>query len=155
MKQEAGTLRELTPDRSTPTSGLAWAPVLLRQRGMDLYDVKAAGIRGPLNSREISHLFRSGLLHRRVRCKPKGESNWRTIGELFPLLEYGFGGYSLPLEGSKSVGFRLALALLAALMATGVFLYCNRSVRDSTDIRVVTNSPSHQVVTPIVIVRSN
>ena len=108
---------------------------------MDLYEVKAPGIRCPLNSGEISHLFRSGHLHRRVRCKPKGESNWQTIGELFPLLEYGFGGYSLPSEDSKFFGRRLALALLVALMATGVMLYCNRSIRDSTAVRVVARLP--------------
>lgn len=58
---------------------------------MDLYDVKARGLRSPLNSREISHLLRAGYLHRRMPCKPKGETRWLTIGELFPLLEYGAG----------------------------------------------------------------
>ena len=122
---------------------------------MDLYEVKAPGIRGPLNSGEISHLFRSGHLHRRVRCKPKGESNWQTIGELFPLLEYGFGGYSLPLEASKSVGRRPAVALLVTLIASGAYLCCDRPAHGSTGVRSVAELPSHQVVAPIVIARSN
>ena len=156
MNQEAVTLPELTLSRSSPASVLPWAPVLLSERGMDLYDVKAPGIRSPLTAREISHLFRSGHLHRRVRCRPPGESIWRTIGELFPLLEYGIGSYSLPLEESKSVGSRLALTLLAALTASGICLYCIRSVRDSNNPRVVSKSAVHQVVVePIVIARGN
>ena len=122
---------------------------------MNLYEVRAPGINCPLNSREISHLFRSGHLHQRVRCKPKGESSWRTIGELFPLLEYGIGGYSLPPEGSKPVGRRRTLALFAALMATAAYLYCDRSFRGSTDVRSAAKSPSHQVAAPIVIARNN
>ena len=121
---------------------------------MDLYEVKARGLRCPLNSGEISHLFRVGHLHRRVRCKPRGEANWRTIGELFPLLEYGLGGYSLPPEESKPVGRRLGLVLLATLMATGAYLCCNRSARDSTDVTSVAESLSHQVAGPIAIARS-
>ena len=122
---------------------------------MDLYEVKAPGIRFPLNSGEISHLFRSGHLHRRMRCKPKGASIWLTIGELFPLLEYGSGGYSLPAEDSAHVGRRLALALLAGLMATGVYLYSDRSARVATNFRAAGESPHHQVAAPIVIARNN
>jgi hypothetical protein len=124
---------------------------------MDLYDVKARGIRSPLNSREISHLFRSGHLHRRVRCKPKGEANWQTVGELFPLLEYGIGGYSLPPEDAKPAARRLVLAFagVAALLATGIFFYCNRSARDFIDVRSAAESLSHPVAESAVLARGN
>jgi hypothetical protein len=124
---------------------------------MDLYDVKARGIRSPLNSREISHLFRSGQLHRRARCKPRGEASWRTIGELFPLLEYGVGGYSLPPENMKSAGRRLGFAFAgaAAVLATGIFLYCNRSGRDLIDVRSAAETLSHPATEPVVLARCN
>ena len=124
---------------------------------MDLYDVKARGIRSPLNSREISHLFRSGHLQRRVRCKPRGEASWQTIGELFPLLEYGIGGYSLPPEDAKPAARRLVLAFagVAALMATGMFLYYNRSARDLIDVRSAAEILSHPATESVVLARSN
>ena len=124
---------------------------------MDLYDVKARGIRSPLNSREISHLFRSGQLHRRVRCKPRGEASWRTIGELFPLLEYGIGGYSLPPVTPKPAARRrvLAFAGVTALMATGIFLYYNRSARDLIDVRSAAEPLSHPATEPVVLARGN
>lgn len=124
---------------------------------MDLYDVKARGIRSPLNSREISHLFRSGHLHQRVQCKPRGETKWRTIGELFPLLKYGIGGYSLPPENPKPTARHrvLAFAGVAALMATGVFLYYNRSARDLIDVRSAAETLSHPATEPVVLARGN
>ena len=124
---------------------------------MDLYDVKARGIRSPLNSREISHLFRSGQLHRRVRCKPRGEANWRTIGELFPLLEHGIGTYSLPPVIRKPAARRrvLAFAAVTALMATGIFLYYNRSERDLIDVRSAAETLSHPATEPVVLARGN
>lgn len=124
---------------------------------MDLYDVKARGIRGPLNSREISHLFRTGHLHPRVRCKPRGEASWQTIGELFPLLEYGIGSYSLPPETPRPAARRLVLAFagVAALMATGVFLYYNRSAWDLIDVRSAVETLSHPATEPVVLARGN
>lgn len=105
--------------------------------------MKAKGIRGPLNGREISHLVRAGYLNRRVRCKPKGEASWRTIGDFFPLLKYGLGVYSLPPEDLKS-GRRPALTLvvMAALVATGVYLYSNRSAFQSAEVNVSAKAPA-------------
>jgi hypothetical protein len=123
--------------------------------GMELYEVKAPGIRHALNSVEISHLFRSGHLHRRLRCRPAGETNWRTIGELFPLLEYGFGSYSLPAGDSKPVGRRRAFALLALLIAAGVYVYWDRSARNSTSVRSVAEATDRRADAPIVSARSN
>jgi hypothetical protein len=122
---------------------------------MDLYDVKAPLLRYPLNAAEISHLFRAGYLHRRVRCKPQGEADWKTIGELFPHLEYRFAAYSLPSEDSNRRWHRLALPLLAILVAAGVFVYCERSTRNSASVTSVGQSADHQVDTAIVVVRSN
>lgn len=122
---------------------------------MELYEVKAPGLRYPLNSVEISHLVRSGHLHRRVRCKPAGEANWRTIGELFPLLEYGSGGYSLPSEHSKPARGRVAFALLAVLVAAGVYVCWDRFTRDSTNVSSVFQPAGHRADAPIVIARSN
>ena len=94
--------------------------------------MKKAGFASPLSSVEITHLFRVGHLHRRVRCKPAGEKNWRTIGELFPLLDYGALAYSLPSDDSKS-GRRLmwTFAVVVALVASGAFFYGNRPARGS------------------------
>ena len=55
---------------------------------MDLYDVKARGFQSPLNSREIERLFRAGIVSMRQACKPKGETKWLTIDEVFPGLKY-------------------------------------------------------------------
>jgi len=123
--------------------------------GMELYDVKAPLLRYPLNSAEISHLFRSGYLHRRVRCKPEGEARWKTIGELFPLLEYDFAGYSLPSDGSSHKWRRFALPLLVILIAAGVYVGWDRSTRNAVNVRSVAQSGEHQVDTAIVIARSN
>ena len=113
---------------------------------MELYKVKKAGFASPLSSGEISHLFRVGHLHRRVRCKATGEENWRTIGELFPLLDYGSSAYSLPSEGSRSRP-RLALtfAVVVALMATGAFVYGSRPVRRSVGSQPLAQSPHQEV----------
>ena len=113
---------------------------------MELYEVKKAGFASPLSSGEISHLFRVGHLHRRVRCKPTGEENWRTIGELFPLLDYSASAYSLPSDGSKS-GCRLTLtfAVALALITTGAFLYGNRPARGSAALRSVAQSSNQEV----------
>jgi hypothetical protein len=122
---------------------------------MELYDVKAPGLRYPLNSGEISHLFRSGYLHRRVRCKPQGEANWKTIGELFPLLEYNFAGYSLPSEDSPPGRRRLALPLLGIVLVAGLYVCWDRITRDPVDVRSVVQAGDHQGETPIPIARSN
>lgn len=122
---------------------------------MELFDVKAPLLRYPLNSAEISHLFRAGYLHRRVRCRPQGEADWKTIGELFPLLEYNFAGYSLPSEDSDRRWLRLALPLLAILVAAGVYVYCDRSNGSSANLTSVSQSANHQIDTAIVIVRRN
>lgn len=122
---------------------------------MELYDVKAPLLRYPLNSAEISHLFRAGYLHRRVRCKPEGQAHWQTIGELFPLLEYNFTGYSLPSGESRRRWPRLALPFVAILIAAGVYVYCDRSTRSSGNVTSVSQSADHQVDTAMVIVRSN
>jgi|SRR5215471_4408424 len=55
---------------------------------MDLYDLKARGFQSPLNSREIERLFRAGIVSMRQPCKPKGETKWLTIDEVFPGLKY-------------------------------------------------------------------
>ncbi len=127
---------------------------------MDLYDVKARGIRSPLNSREISHLFRAGHLHRRVRCRPKGEASWCTIGELFPLLEYGIGGYSLPLDESEPTLRRRVLKLVAIVVgvivtAAAAFLIYNRSALDSVHVRAAAKSRSTQATAALVLARNN
>jgi hypothetical protein len=70
---------------------------------MVLYDVNLPGLRSALNAREIAHLLRTGQLHARTRCKRKGEAAWRTIGELFPLMESRAATYVLPNEISPTV----------------------------------------------------
>jgi len=124
-------------------------------KGMELYDVKAPLLRCPLNSAEISHLFRSGYLHRRIRCKPEGAADWKTIGELFPLLGYNFAGYSLPSEGSHRRWRRFALPLLAVLVVASVYVCWDRSTRDSANGRSIAQATDHHVEPPIVIARSN
>jgi len=115
---------------------------------MELYEVKKAGFRSPLSSREISHLVRVGELHRRVRCRPTGEESWRTIAELFPLLEYHAPAYSLPSDVTTH-GRRLVLtfAMLASLIATGAFVYGGRSAGGSANSRPLAHSPRQGVAT--------
>ena len=91
---------------------------------MDLYDIGARGFSGPLNAREISQLFRAGLLHPRIPCKPKGDATWRTIDELFPLLKYEAAAPRLHFDQESGAGGRvfvrsakLVLCLLGALAA--------------------------------------
>jgi hypothetical protein len=135
-------------DRDSASGGSSSikASILLLSEPMDLYDVKKTGFGSPLNTREISHLIRVGYLHPRVHCKPTGETRWRTIGELFPLLDYGIGGYSLPSEGSKP-GNRVTITfgVVAALMAIGAFFYGNRPARDSIGASSAAQSSSNQV----------
>lgn len=126
---------------------------------MDLFDVKARGFRQPLNSREISHLVRSGQLHRRVRCKPRGETNWRRIGELFPLLDYGMGAYELPPDDSgratRHLPLALATVLVAAVTAAAAFLFYNRSASNATDVRSAAKSRAHQAAAAAVALARN
>ncbi len=120
--------------------------MLLSER-MELYEVRKTGFASPLSSGEISHLFRVGHLHRRVRCKATGEENWRTIGELFPLLDYSASGYSIPSDETKR-GRRLALtfALVATLVAGGAFLYGNRPAPHVGYSGSLPQTTNHEVV---------
>jgi len=113
---------------------------------MELYEVKKAGFRTPLSSWEISHLFRVGELHRRVRCRPTGEESWSTIAELFPLLDYDTSTYSLPSDGARS-GRRLAVtfAVVASLMSTGAFVYGGRPAGGSANSQPLTHSRRQEV----------
>jgi hypothetical protein len=114
---------------------------------VELYEVKKAGFRSPLSSREISHLFRVGELHRRVRCRPTGEESWLTIAELFPLLDYDSPAYLLPSDGTTQ-GRRLALtfAVVASLLASGAFFYGSRSAAGSANSRPLAHSPRPAIV---------
>ncbi len=124
---------------------------------MDLFDVKARGFGQPLNSREISHLVRSGCINRSTRCKPRGESRWQRIDALFPLLDYGVGSYELPPGGSPVVRHRVALALacllVAALIAGGAFSYWNRSSTESSNT-VPGKAPPSPASAPVVLARN-
>jgi hypothetical protein len=113
---------------------------------VELYEVKKAGFRCPLSSREISHLFRAGELHRRVRCRPTGEESWSTIAELFPLLDHDISTCSLPADGARS-GRRLAVtfAVMASLMAIGAFVYGGRPAGGSAKSRPITHSRHQEV----------
>lgn len=92
---------------------------------MDLYDVKAQGFPNPLNYREINRLFRAGIFDGRQPCKPKGETKWRTIDELFPVLKYEAAAPPLRFDNSaradKRLPSTLACALIVALLGAAVF----------------------------------
>jgi hypothetical protein len=92
---------------------------------MDLYDVKARGFHSPLNSREIGRLFRSGELDGRQACKPRGEAQWRTVDELFPILKYEAAAPPLRYQPPRQRRSRLPLvsvcALLLALVGIAMF----------------------------------
>jgi hypothetical protein len=94
---------------------------------MDLYDVKAQGFPHPLNYREIDRLFRAGIFDGRQLCKPKGETKWRTIDELFPVLKYEVAAPPLrfgnPARSHKRLPSTSACALIVALLGTAVFHY--------------------------------
>lgn len=96
-------------------------------RPMDLYDVKARGLHSPLNSREIGRLFRSGDLDGRQVCKPRGEAQWRTVDELFPLLKYEAAAPPLRFNPPGQPRSKLPLisvcALLLALFGTVMFYH--------------------------------
>ncbi len=86
---------------------------------MELYDVKTRGLHSPLNSREISVLFRAGNLLGEAPCKPVSEGRWCTVDELFPLLKYGAGTLSpvqLPRHGSGAAPVLLAVAFVALIL---------------------------------------
>jgi hypothetical protein len=92
---------------------------------MDLYDLKMRGFHSPLNSREIGRLFRSGQLHGKEACKPKGEAQWRTVDELFPILKYEAAApplrFNQPAQTRSRVPLITACALLLALFGTAMF----------------------------------
>ncbi len=123
---------------------------------MDLYEIKARGLRGPLNSREISHLFRIGYLHPGVPCKAKDEATWRTIGEFFPLLEYGIGKYTLPPDDAV-VARRLPLKrlclLLLALAGLGAFYVYHQPAPESAALPAPARAP--QTAPPTVLALNN
>ncbi len=123
---------------------------------MDLYEIKARGLRGPLNSREISHLFRVGYLHHRVPCKAKDEATWRTIGEFFPLLEYGIGSYTLPPDhtaATRRLSRTRLYLLLLALVGLGASYLARQAAPDSAAIPVPVRAP--QTATPTVLALNN
>ncbi|MEO7723507.1 MAG: hypothetical protein ABIU29_02275 [Chthoniobacterales bacterium] len=49
-------------------------------------------------------------------CKAKDEATWTTIGEFFPLLEYGIGSYTLPPDhaGARAVSRTSAFACFSS-----------------------------------------
>lgn len=56
---------------------------------MQFYDVVAGGHRTALTSAQIAGLFQAGQLTRKDPCKEAEQAQWRTIGEVFPLLKGG------------------------------------------------------------------
>jgi len=101
---------------------------------MILYEVNVPGRRSALNLREISHLYRAGLLHPRTQCKQKGEAAWSTIGELFPLMEPTATTYVLPNDMSPALRrFRrgLSVMMLLAFVALGGFFFRGKFRHDS------------------------
>jgi len=92
---------------------------------MDLYDIKARGLHSPLNSREIGRLFRSGHLDGRQPCKPRGEAQWRTIDELFPILKYEAAAPPLRFHPPGQPRSRLPLICACALLLvlSGIALF--------------------------------
>jgi hypothetical protein len=91
---------------------------------MDLYDVKARGFQGPLNSREIERLFRAGIVTMRQPCKPKGEAKWLTIDEVFPGLKYKVAARPLrfhrPSQARSQFKFVSAAAVIALFFGVTV-----------------------------------
>jgi hypothetical protein len=100
---------------------------------MDLYDVKTRGLHSPLNSREIGRLFRSGQLDGRQACKPRGEAQWRTVDELFPVLKYEAAApplrYQPPRQRRSKLPLVSACALLLAFLAIATFHFRIEMVR--------------------------
>ena len=110
---------KLSPE--TPAAGTHYALA----ECMELYDVKARGFYSPLNAGEIAQLFRAGHFDRRLPCKPREESTWRTIDELFPLLKYGAAGPPLRFDAARRARkrgpFTSSCALILALLGITMF----------------------------------
>lgn len=53
---------------------------------VQLYEISGFGYHTPLSSGEVAKLFRAGRLDRDSKCKPVDAERWRTLDELFPLL---------------------------------------------------------------------
>jgi hypothetical protein len=56
---------------------------------VQFYDVVAGGHRTALTGTQIAGLFQAGQLTGNAPCKEAEQTQWRTIGELFPLLKCG------------------------------------------------------------------
>jgi hypothetical protein len=101
---------------------------------MVLYEVNVSGLRSALNCREISHLYRAGQLHSKTRCRVKGQAEWSSIGELFPLMAPIPRIYELPDELSPALRrFRRGVSVMAllALITIGAFFFRGKLSRDS------------------------
>ena len=126
--------------------------------GMELFDVKAPGIRSPLNSREISHLVRTGYLPPDTACKPKGVTGWGTIDELFPSLRWRMDGYILPPDKSQPAAHRtsrLFVSILAvAVTAIAAFFLRDRFIHDSVDATPPPSS-SQRSTAPMIVARGD
>lgn len=111
---------------------------------MELYDVKTRGLHSPLNSREISVLFRTGRFDTQTKCKPVGEGQWRTIDELFPLLKYESGRvYEMRKISGRGPGrARVAGAIVALTFVAGVLFRSQQAPPKSTPPAEAASEPA-------------
>ena len=89
---------------------------------MDFYDVVAGGYRTRLTKAQITGLLQAGQLARNDSCKPVEAKQWRTIGDLLPLLNDEGPSHSLyqPTELHSPRSRVVAVAVAASFLVVAV-----------------------------------
>jgi hypothetical protein len=108
----------------------------------------AGGHRTALTGTQIAGLFQAGQLTRNDPCKEAEQAEWRTIDELFPLLQHGTMARSLyqPTELHSSRGRILAWAIAISILVisagslAGYFAW--RGSNNSITAKAAANPPA-------------
>lgn len=115
---------------------------------MQFYDVMAGGHRTALTRTQIAGLFQAGQLTRTDPCKEAEQAEWRTIDEVFPLLQHGTTARSLyqPTELHSPRGRILAWATAISILVisagslAGYFAW--RGSNNSITAKAAANPPA-------------
>jgi hypothetical protein len=122
---------------------------------VQFYDVVAGGHRTALTRIQIAGLFQAGQLAGHEPCKEAEQTQWRTIGELFPLLKCGPSPRSLyqPTElyspRSRVVALTAAISIFVILAGSlaGYFVWRSGIQGSGSAIRPTDATNPHPPVT--------